>query len=84
MIIEKASIVFGWCTAGESHCIDDMVSGLFPRPRDAVPDPRSVSRSHGRPSTPWRQLHAGMAFYKVCIILFNLVPMIALRIALQA
>jgi len=80
--IEKASIFFGWCTV--INLIVLMIWFL------------AFSRAHEmlyRIHVQWFRIsresfaaihYAGMAFYKVCIILFNLAPMIALRIALQA
>ncbi|MDD3845390.1 MAG: hypothetical protein PHC90_03415 [Syntrophorhabdaceae bacterium] len=79
MIIEKAMIFFGWCTV-----INLMVLLLwflaFSRAHEIL------YRVHGQWFKISRETfdaihYTGMAFYKVCIILFNLVPMIALRIA---
>jgi hypothetical protein len=78
VIIEKAAFFFGWCTV-----INLVVLLLwflaFSRAHDLL------YRVHGR----WFRIsketfdamhYAGMAFYKICIILFNIVPFIALRV----
>jgi len=79
--MEKASMFFGWCTV--INLIVLMVWFLV------------FSRAHEmlyRIHAQWFRIsretfdaihYAAMAMYKVSIILFNLVPMIALRITLQ-
>ncbi len=78
-MIEKLSMALGWCTVINLAILLFWFLA-FSRAHDML------YRMHGKWFKVSRETfdaihYACMAFYKICIIVFNLVPLISLRIA---
>ncbi len=79
MFIEKASVFLGWCTVINFIILLFWFLAFF-RAHEMI------FRMHGKWFKVSRETfdaihYSCMAFYKICIIMFNLVPLIALRVA---
>ena len=79
IFIEKASVFLGWCTVINLAILLLWFLAFF-----------SAHETMFRMHSKWFKVsretfdaihYSCMAFYKICIIMFNLVPLIALRIA---